>query len=149
MALGGLALLQFLAGSLLYIFSGKNRQGARKQQPLEVGFESAFPPDSVTFIARGNFYLSRQKDGGFLAISRKCTHLGCVLPWVAEHEQFECPCHASVFDNRGEVLKSPAPRALDLHPISFNGKNIIVDIQKSIKRSTFQTEQLAYAQTLG
>jgi cytochrome b6-f complex iron-sulfur subunit len=142
--LGGVALLQFLTGSLLFIFSGKNKQISQKQQSVVVGLESVFQPGSVTFIAEGNFYLSCQDDGGFLAISRKCTHLGCMIPWVEEHKQFECPCHTSVFDSRGDVLKAPAPRALNLYPVSFESNKIIVDIGKSVRRSTFHSEQLAY-----
>jgi Rieske Fe-S protein len=54
------------------------------------------------------------QDGGFLALHRECTHLGCTVPWVSEEKRFMCPCHSSVYDINGDVLSPPAPRALDL-----------------------------------
>jgi cytochrome b6-f complex iron-sulfur subunit len=39
-----------------------------------------FEPGSVTAFPQGRFYLVRLEDGGFLAVSRECTHLGCTVP---------------------------------------------------------------------
>lgn len=91
----------------------------------------------LTLIGKGHFYLARLDDGGILAISRKCTHLGCAVLWVAERKQFECPCHASLFDMTGNVIKAPALRALDLYLVSFERDKILVDISTPIKRSGF------------
>lgn len=140
------ALLQFLAGSVLFLRSGRRAAGSGGTELLEVGMITDFPPGSVTFIAGGHLYLSRLEDGGFLAISRKCTHLGCAVPWIAERKQFECPCHASVFDVTGSVLKSPAPRALDLFSVTCARGRVIVDISSPIRRSTFKAEQVTYPQ---
>lgn len=139
--LGFVAFLQFIAGVVLFLRSGRRQTSERKEQRIEAGIIADFPPGSVTFIAAGHLYLSRLEDGGFLAISRKCTHLGCAVPWVAEREQFECPCHASIFDRTGNVIKSPAPRALDLHPLSFEGDRVIIDLSRSVRRSGFSSEQ--------
>ena len=66
------------------------------------------------------------EDGGFLALHRQCTHLGCTVPWVPARQAFVCPCHASAFDIRfvfnqwtlgedfcTEVLKVPADKLDD------------------------------------
>lgn len=108
---------------------------------ITAGAVESFEPDSVTAFRLGQFYLARLTDGGFLALSRKCTHLGCTVPWVAEEKRFICPCHASVFDIRGDIIKSPASRALDYFPVIIENDLVKVDTAKAIKRTQFQVSQ--------
>ena len=109
---------------------------------FEVGQVDDFTPDSVTAFIRGQFYLCRLKDGGFLALSRKCTHLGCTVLWESESKIFLCPCHASAFDITGEVISPPAPRALDLYPLIIENGIVTVDTGKRIKRRGFKISQV-------
>lgn len=109
---------------------------------IEAGPVDSFALESVTAFVRGQFYISRMKDGGFLAISRKCTHLGCTVPWEDDKKQFVCPCHASIFDITGNVVSAPAPRPLDLHPIIIENNIVKVDINKTIKRKDFDEAQV-------
>ena len=143
--LGLAALLQLLAGAVFFLSSGRKKAGGKEAEKLLAGTVADFPPGSVTLILKGHLYLSRLDDGGFLAISRKCTHLGCAVPWVDERKQFECPCHASVFDITGNVLKSPAPRALDLFTVTLEDEQVLIDISTPVRRSVFETEQLVYS----
>ncbi len=147
--LGIAVLLQFLAGAVFFLGSGRKEAEGEVAEKLVAGAVADFPSGSVTLIAKGHLYLSRLDDGGFLAISRKCTHLGCAVPWVDERKQFECPCHASVFDMTGKVLKSPAPRALDLFPVTFEDGLVMIDISTPVRRSVFAAEQLVYPRELG
>jgi cytochrome b6-f complex iron-sulfur subunit len=103
-----------------------------------------FPPNSVTPFNQGRFYLSRLADGGFLAMYRKCTHLGCSVPWAQADDQFLCPCHASAFDARGDVLNPPAPRALDLFPVMIEAGVVKVDTGTAIRRDRFDPAQVVY-----
>lgn len=112
---------------------------------LTAGPADAFAPDTVTAFPRGRFYLARLADGGFLALSRRCTHLGCTVPWNADTRRFECPCHASVFDIRGDVVRAPAQRALDLHPVVIENGIVMVDTTAIIKRGAFQQDQVVYS----
>jgi cytochrome b6-f complex iron-sulfur subunit len=80
---------------------------------IDAGPAKRFAPNTVTAFPQGRFYLACLADGGFLALSRRCTHLGCTVPWDPEKKLFTCPCHASVFDIRGDVIQSPAPRPLN------------------------------------
>ena len=111
---------------------------------IEAGPTEKFPVDSVTAFVRGKFYLARLEDGGFLALSRKCTHLGCTIPWLSKEKKFLCPCHASEFDIRGEVISPPAPRALDIYPVFIENNIVKVDTGKQIKRTEFRPGHVIY-----
>ena len=111
---------------------------------IEAGRSDGFIPNTVTAFPRGHFYLACLEDGGFLALHRRCTHLGCTVPWVEEEKQFICPCHSSAYDIRGEVVRSPAPRAMDIFPIRIENKTIYVDTRKIVKRTAFKPEQVCY-----
>jgi len=103
-----------------------------------------FEPGTVSAFIRGKFYLARLDDGGFLAISRSCTHLSCTVPWVAGENKFICPCHSSEFDITGEVINPPAPRAMDLYPVVIENNVLKIDTGKLQKRSSFAASQLVY-----
>jgi cytochrome b6-f complex iron-sulfur subunit len=103
-----------------------------------------FTPSSVRAFPAGRFYLVRLADGGFLALSSRCTHLGCTVPWSEKTGTFPCPCHASSFDRKGEVLSPPAPRPLDLFPVIIDGGVVKVDTSRRIERSRFEPGQVAY-----
>lgn len=47
-----------------------------------------------------------------VGFSQKCTHLGCVVYWVSDERQLECPCHEGVFDVTGEPVSGPPERPL-------------------------------------
>ena len=111
---------------------------------MEAGPVNAFRPGTVTAFPRGHFYLARLEDGGFLALSRQCTHLGCTVPWVAEERRFLCPCHSSSFDIRGEIVRSPALRALDLFRVTIENNVVTVHSGRLIKRNRFKNEQVVY-----
>jgi cytochrome b6-f complex iron-sulfur subunit len=104
-----------------------------------------FEPESVTAFPQGRFYLARLNSGGFLALARECTHLGCTVPWNQATGRFECPCHASSFDIRGDVLSAPAPRALDIYSVRIENGIVKVDTARRLKRSTFDRTQVTFA----
>lgn len=104
-----------------------------------------FKKASVTAFVRGRFYLCRLADGGFLALSRRCTHLGCTVPWDEEKQMFACPCHASTFDITGAVISSPAPRALDFFAVEIENDVVSVDTGRPFKRDGFSKEQVVYS----
>ena len=101
-----------------------------------------FETGTVTAFPQGRFYLVRLEDGGFLAVSRACTHLGCTVPWIAEERRFLCPCHSSAFDIRGDVVNPPAPRALDLYAVRIENRIVKVDVSAPVKRRAFEPAQV-------
>ncbi len=143
LALGGVALVEY--GWLAFEFLRPRTAPANALPVVSAGPLEAFEPGSVTAFPAGKFYLVRLEDGGFLALSRTCTHLGCTVPWVEEEGRFLCPCHASVFDRRGVVEKPPAPRPLDAHPVRIENGIVKVDLGLTIRRDTFDASQVSYA----
>lgn len=111
---------------------------------VTAGSVDDFENNSVTAFRRGQFYLVRLDDGGFMALSRKCTHLGCTVPWVKSEKQFICPCHSSAFNIKGEVLKSPAPRPMDMFTVTIENKMVKVNTDKRMKRDRFDASQAVY-----
>lgn len=112
---------------------------------FNLGDPDQFPPGSVTPVESGRFYLARLQDGGFLALYRRCTHLGCSVPYDPATEQFVCPCHGSAFTIDGNVLNSPAPRPLDTFLVSVNPSGeIIVDTAKPIQRDRVLPQDIFY-----
>ena len=143
--LGVFALAEFVGVIFAFLRPRKSKVGEKNLDAIiTAGAVDKFAPNSVTAFVRGRFYLSRLEDGGFLALSRKCTHLGCTVPWVEKEKKFACPCHASTFDIAGNVINSPAPRALDIYPVFIENNIVKVDTGKLIKRSEFRTEQVTY-----
>ena len=143
--LGFVALAEFIAVAVAFLRPGKSKI-SQDSAPRVItgGSVDKFAPNTITAFVRGRFYLARLKDGGFLAISSKCTHLGCTLPWVEKENKFVCPCHASAFDMTGNVINAPAPRALDIYAVNIENDMVKVDTAKPIKRGEFNKEQVTY-----
>lgn len=64
--------------------------------------------------------------GDLVALSAVCTHLGCIVQWVKDKQQFLCPCHAGMFATDGSVLGGPPPRPLPKIPFTVSGGNITI-----------------------
>jgi cytochrome b6-f complex iron-sulfur subunit len=146
--LGILALAEFVGLIVAFLRPRQPQVGQGSDNAVvAAGDIDDFGPDTVTAFVRGRFYLARLADGGFMALSSKCTHLGCTLPWDAEARQFACPCHASAFDITGTVIRAPAPRALDMYPVAIENRIVKVDTSRPIRRSAFRADQVVYAKT--
>jgi cytochrome b6-f complex iron-sulfur subunit len=144
--LGAVAILEAGWIAVSALVPGKRRTPQMDGPGVVVaGPVERFEPGSVTAFADGKFYLARLADGGFLAVNRKCTHLGCSVPWVADEQRFACPCHASAFDIHGDVVNAPAPRPLDLFPIVIVDGIIRVDTLRPIRRTSFEPDQVVRA----
>ena len=111
---------------------------------IYAGKVEEFAIDSINRILAGRFYISRREDG-ILALWQKCTHLGCAVPWVEEEGQFHCPCHGSLYNKVGEVIGGPAPRPLDLFPVSIKSGEVWVDTSSPTERTKFDSSQLTGA----
>jgi Rieske Fe-S protein len=59
----------------------------------------------------------RDDDGALVAVSARCTHLGCQVSWNRAERSWDCPCHGSRFAPDGRVLHGPAVHALERKPL--------------------------------
>jgi len=144
--LGIVAVVQFVAVFFGFLFSGKSESETQKPKQLfEAGDINSFQKKSVTIFRGGRFYLVRLADGGFLALSLRCTHLGCSINWEEDKQRFICPCHASAFEINGNVQNPPAPSALDYFPVAIQNGKVMVDVGTKLSRDRFSKEQAAYA----
>jgi cytochrome b6-f complex iron-sulfur subunit len=143
--LGILAAVEFTAVVFGFLFSGKeNKNVYTPKQLVEAGSVNSYQPNSVTVFRGGRFYLTRLEDGGFIALSLRCTHLGCSIEWEEDKDRFICPCHSSAFSMNGDVQNPPAPKALDYYPIIIEKGIIKVDVGTKIERDRYSKEQIVY-----
>jgi Rieske Fe-S protein len=73
------------------------------------------------------FYVLRQRDDSVLAVSPLCTHQGCTVNIAGPY--LECPCHGSVYDLEGKVLRGPADRPLRSLPARVLGDVLAIRIR--------------------
>lgn len=140
LSLGGLAVVEFVWVAMNFL---RPRLTPEEEAGIVIaGPAERYEPSTVTAFQRGKFYLSRLESGGFLALSRECTHLGCTVPWVEEEGRFVCPCHGSAYNQKGEVVNAPAPRPLDVYPVKIENGIVIVDTSEPQKRLSFAEAQV-------
>jgi cytochrome b6-f complex iron-sulfur subunit len=144
--LGIIAGIEFSA-VIFSFFKPSERKRADYNQNLvmTVGEVGNITPGSVTPYKSGKFYLVRMQDGGMMALSLTCTHLGCSVAYHNDRKEFICPCHASAFDINGDVMKPPAPRALDTYRLFVEHGLVKVDTGRVIRRNKFTAGDLVYA----
>ena len=138
----GLAAVSEASWIVLSFLKPRPRAPRNAGSLVVAGPSDGFAPGSVTAFPAGKFYLVRLADGGFLALHRQCTHLGCSVPWDEASGRFVCPCHSSVFDVRGDVLAPPAPRPLDVFAVRIENGIVKVDVSAPIRRSGFDGSQV-------
>jgi cytochrome b6-f complex iron-sulfur subunit len=143
--LGIVASIEVAAVFFGFLFSGKkDEQKIKPKQLIEAGNVESFKKNSVTAFRGGRFYLARLLDGGFIAVSLRCTHLGCSINWEEDKNRFICPCHSSAFYINGEVQNPPAPNALDYFPVFIENGIVKVDVGTKLQRSRFEKSQVTY-----
>ena len=132
---------------LFYVlFNLLGKKKAKNNVELFIAGEvHSFQNGSIYPFSSGRFFLSKFDDGGLLAISIKCTHLGCMVQPDSGDEGYTCPCHSSSFNKYGEVKSPPATRALDIFPIIIENGQVKVDVGNPVKRKNFRKSQLTYA----
>ena len=102
---------------LKYLAPQKNdAAGAKVSFP-----ETEVPPDGARFFdfQGSTAVVIRTREGELVALSAICTHLGCIVQWEKDRQDFLCPCHAGRYAPDGTVTAGPPPRPLPKLPISL------------------------------
>jgi cytochrome b6-f complex iron-sulfur subunit len=63
---------------------------------------------------------------GYIALSRVCTHLGCLVEYQKGAEVLLCPCHAGKFDLEGNVISGPPPQPLSRLALKVEGNSLVI-----------------------
>lgn len=77
---------------------------------------AALGGETVLEVPAARSFLT-EVNGEVVALSQKCTHLGCRVPFCESSGMFECPCHGSVFNRAGDYVSGPSPRGMDRFPV--------------------------------
>ncbi len=72
------------------------------------------PPGGMKrFHLRGGPAVVIHGSKGYAAYSLVCSHLGCLVKWEGDKNEFVCPCHGAKFDVEGNVVSGPPPTGLE------------------------------------
>ena len=101
---------------------------------------------SERWIKDYRLWVVRVNDG-IIALSGKCTHLGCTPRWLEAENKFKCPCHGSGFRGidpaqgapniAGINFEGPAPRPLERFKIGLAEDGQIVVDRAIVYRGEF------------
>jgi cytochrome b6-f complex iron-sulfur subunit len=135
----GLAATWSACATLLFAFVGAMRLPRAAVVPVPSRkFKVALPdalPAGEAFLPPGRSVAVFRDAEGVFALSRVCTHLGCIVK--SESDGFHCPCHGSRFAPNGAVVKGPAPKALAWLAVTRVGAGTyLVDESKAVPPGT-------------
>jgi cytochrome b6-f complex iron-sulfur subunit len=125
----GLMSLWATASAMLFAFFGilrlpKAAVLASPSKRFRFTLPEALAPGQAFSPPGRNVAIFRDEQGVY-AISRVCTHLGCIVK--PTESGFECPCHGSRYDPDGMVTKGPAPRPLQWLEVKQQAGTLYVD----------------------
>jgi cytochrome b6-f complex iron-sulfur subunit len=107
-----------------YLGPGKNRKSEDK---ITMAKEAIPPGEAREIIVNGTpVVVIHRRQSGFIALSRICTHLGCLVGYDKYGERLICPCHAGVFDLAGKMIAGPASEPLRRYPVTLTATEIII-----------------------
>ena len=125
LGLGVLALS--MVGEVVWILLKGLGPGAKAPpQPVEVQVGDVPVDGTKTLVYGSDPAILMRSEEGFTVMSLVCTHLGCIVEWRPEKQDFHCPCHAGTFDKTGRVTGGPPPAPLERLPFKQAGDKIIV-----------------------
>ena len=99
---------------------------------LSLGNLDTFAADTATYVSDGRLYVTNAGGKALFALSQRCPHLGCRVPFCESSGRFECPCHGSVYDIAGEYVSGPAPRGMDRFPLTLEAGTVVADTSNLI-----------------
>jgi menaquinol-cytochrome c reductase iron-sulfur subunit len=157
LAAGGIASVAFglpaLGFALGPVFKDTARDNFQDVGPESDFSETAYVPKVISLVPEvgetgkttvyirkvGPGDVSVKKDGRrlalpYVAISTRCTHLGCPVRFVNASQRFICPCHGGVYGADGEVVGGPPVRPLDRFVTKVQNGRVLVGPRFSVNR---------------
>jgi len=95
-----------------------NTSSLRVGSPVYFDYPSGYPN-----------VLLKKTDGSVVALSMLCTHVCCQCSYDGSTNEIYCPCHGSVFDQNGNVLRGPAGTPLPKVELSVDSQGNIFPVK--------------------
>ena len=105
--------------------------GQAEGAAVKLGSPANYPNGTATYVPEGRLFIVNAS-GHLFALSQKCPHLGCRIPFCDSSGRFECPCHGSKYDLAGEWIEGPAPRGMDRYDLKLANGTLEADTSKVI-----------------
>jgi Rieske Fe-S protein len=67
--------------------------------------------------------------GGPVVFSAVCSHLGCLVSYHKEKQEFVCPCHGGKYDLAGRNICGPPPAPLTRFPLKIQDGMLFVGVK--------------------
>ncbi len=109
------------------------RVSSRPPMSVQVGFPDDYGLGEVVYHRGKKLFVVRDEKG-FLSVSARCTHLGCMVVWNRDYHMFLCPCHGGKFDIEGRNVEGPPPRPLDAFSLRLDDNGYLVVDQEIIMK---------------
>jgi len=127
-----------IGGTMLALAAGwttyealKPLAGSGSGGKIALGAPSDVPAGTAEYVGEGRLWVANTGTEIF-ALSQKCPHLGCRVPFCESSGRFECACHGSIFDIGGEWVAGPSPRGMDQYPLELVDGVLIADTSELI-----------------
>ncbi len=122
--LGTTTLISFVYPASKFLIPPKSRAG---ETTLVIN-KKDIPPGSAKEITYNEtpVIIINRMGSGFIALSRICTHLGCLVGYDKFNSKLVCPCHAGEFDLEGNVLSGPATKPLLRFPLKITSDQLTI-----------------------
>lgn len=95
------------------------RRGVRKKE-LVYTVEGRERRTRVFLVATG---------GSLEVLSAVCSHLGCLVNYRREQQEFLCPCHGGRYDITGRNISGPPPAPLTRLPVKVEQGMVLVGVK--------------------
>lgn len=66
---------------------------------------------------------------GVAVFSATCSHLGCLVNYNKEKQEFVCPCHGGRYDLAGKNIAGPPPAPLTRFPVKMQDSMVLLGIK--------------------
>lgn len=97
--------------------TGKSVKGLTKRffhMPQETVDELPRGHGGVIDTPQGKTGVYKTEDGQLFQVDIVCPHMGCELTWNPDERSWDCPCHGSRFDYKGNRIDGPAEEGIAL-----------------------------------
>jgi cytochrome b6-f complex iron-sulfur subunit len=123
--LGSVTLLSFVYALFRFLSALPTKTGNFKKFTIR---KNEFPSGEAKNIIVNNIpaIILHRQDKGYIALSRTCTHLGCLVDYNKNKQKLICPCHAGIYDLEGNIVSGPPPKPLTVLQLKIEGDTIVI-----------------------